>query len=271
MGRFHLLRVLVLIFAVGLLSWYARQGGNNPFAGTKTIRIASGENGYAIMCSAGKTPAKRIVTLFAPEKLSSSDIKLLMEDVTGEWNLITLCQTIDFNAFPNPPQSWTILSPQTTMIPVDNTEIPAEDAEASAINTEDSAEAYDNWPEPFFNTQAGAAGRFFWQIVYPLGDSVHAVLLTVDKTATLICGSSVLSGSSKNTRSQFKEKLDLLIIPSADAKTVMETREIFRPRFIAVIPPCDTSAKTHLKNIICADDSKNWEYKFKAKRGKLSF
>ncbi|MCL2689485.1 MAG: hypothetical protein FWE57_06525 [Chitinispirillia bacterium] len=302
MGRFHLLRVLVLIFAAGLLSWYARQGGNNPFAGTKTIRLAGNENGYALMCSAGKQPSKRIVTLFAPVPFSSSDNQLFIEELSGNWDLVTLSQSINFSALPRPPQSWTVLCSQSTQIFVDNIDnievsadstgvsiadfhsdykTPADSVELLADNAKTSAdsinssigsssvETYDGWPEPIFNNNAGARGRFFWQTVYPFSDSTHAVLLTVDRTTTLICGSSVLARSSKETRSQFKERLDLLIIPSADAKTVKEMREIFRPRFVAVMPPCDVSAKTHLQNVICADESENWEYLFKVKRGRL--
>ena len=246
------MRVFILIFAAALLSWYSRQGGNNPFAGTKTIRLAGDKSGYTLICGAGKTQAKRVVTLFAPVTLSSSDNKQFQEELSGEWDLVTLSQAINFHTFPHPPQSWTILSPQSTQISVDN------------VKT-----AYDNWPEPIFNTQAGMINRFFWQIVYPFSDNAHAVLLTVDKTTTLVCDSSVFAHSSIKTRSQFKEKLDLLIIPSADAQTVKEMREIFRPRFVAVMPPCGIPAGTNLQNIICAEDGESWEYRFKVKRGKL--
>jgi len=289
MGRFHLLRVFVLIFAAALLSWYARQEGNNPFAGTKTIRLAGSKSGYALMCSAGKTPAKRIITLFAPVTLLS-DNQLFQEELSGNWELVTLSQSINFSAFSHPPQSWTVLSQQPAQAAVDNVETSVrsiektidgneaasiDTVEISANNAEIPTDtgsittSYDSWPEPVFNTQAGITGRFFWQTVYPFNDSTNAVLLTVDKTSALICDSSVFSKSSKETRSQFKEKLDLLIIPTADVRTVKEMREIFRPRFVAVIPPCSVSAITHLQNVICVNNSESWEYKFKAKRGKL--
>jgi len=268
MGRFHWVRVFCLIFAAALLSWYARQGGNNPFAGTKTIRLAGGESGYTLMCSAGRDPAKRIVTLFAPVKLSSSDTQLLREEISGEWELITLSQTINFDAFPRPPRLWTVLSQQPAQAYVNNVEISADSIEIPVADSS-SITSYNDWPEPIFNTQAGTAGRMFWQTVYPFGDSIRAVLLTVDKTTTLVCDSSVFTKSSKETRSQFKEKLDLLIIPSASYETAKQMREIFRPRFVAVIPPCSVSAETHSQNIICVNGGESWEYRFKTKSGRF--
>ena len=191
MGRFHLLRVLFLILAAALLSWYSRQGANNPFAGTKTIRLAGSESGCALVYTEGKSA----ITLLT---FSSSGNKIFQNEIDGK-----------------------------------------------------------------------ISGRVFLQTVYPFSDSVHAVLLTVGKTAALVCDSSVFARNSKEARSQFKEKLDLLIIPSANYETVKETRNIFRPRFVAVIPPCNVPATAHSQNIICVQGGKNWEYRFKISNGRF--
>jgi len=246
MGRFHILRVAALIFAAALLSWYSRQGINNPFAGTKIIQITGSAGEYGLALSAGKPP-KQLITLFVPKNLPS-DNPALQEKTKDRWELITLGQDIDFSAFAAPPQLWTVLGQGD-----------AEKTCSTALG----------WPQPHKSAQAGTSGRIVWKTVYPFSDSASAVLLTVDKTTTLICDSFIYDYLSKDVHSQFKEKLDLLIIPPADAETVKKTRELFRPRLLAVIPPCGAPAAPYSRNIICAESKERWDYRFKIRNGRL--
>jgi hypothetical protein len=190
-GRWHKVRIVMLILGAAFLSWYSRQGANNPFAATKTLWLKGNESGCALVYTEGKS-ALTLLTF------SSSGNKIFQNEIDGK-----------------------------------------------------------------------ISDRVLWQTVYPFSDSIHAILLTVDKTTALVCDSSVFSRSSKEARSQFKEKLDLLIIPSASGKTVKEMREIFRPRFAAVIPPCGVLAEARPQNIICIQGGESWEYGFKIRNGKL--
>lgn len=213
------------------------------------MQIAASAGNYGLILSSGKPP-NQITTLFLPERLSSDNLTL-REKIKDEWELITLGQEIDFSAFTVPPKNWTILG-----IPDQN-------------HIDKPCSTVLGWPLPHKSMQAGTSGRIIWKTVYPFNDTVRSVLITVDKTTTLVCDSSVFAYNSKNTRSPLKERVDLLIIPPANFETINEMREMFRPRFLTVIPPCGGPDTAYPKNIICVECEDNWDYQFKIKSGKF--
>jgi hypothetical protein len=105
------------------------------------------------------------------------------------------------------------------------------------------------------------------KIIYPFADSIKAVLLMFGEATALLCDSSVFAPRSEGERSPFWERLDLVVIPPASEEMVLLVREQFRPRFLAVIPPCTAPPA---QNIICGDDSSDgFRYDFEIKNGKL--
>jgi hypothetical protein len=108
-----------------------------------------------------------------------------------------------------------------------------------------------------------------WQSVYPFGDDLRAVLLTVWGASALVCDSAVFEWRPDGARSQFWEKLDLLVVPSAGREEILTVRELFRPRLLAVIPPCD--GVPPMPNIICGQgEDGGFRYDFGVRRGRLA-
>jgi hypothetical protein len=64
----------------------------------------------------------------------------------------------------------------------------------------------------------------------------------------------------------FWERLDLLVVPSAGEQATLAVREQFRPRLLAVIPPCDSVPS--IQNIICKGENGGERYDFEVRKGK---
>jgi len=104
--------------------------------------------------------------------------------------------------------------------------------------------------------------------IRPFADSVTAVLLTFAKSDILICDSSAFGQRPAGVRSSFWEKAELLIIPPASETEIMEVRNRFRPRLLAVIPPCNMQST---QNVICSETGAGgaFRYDFEIRRGIL--
>ena len=106
-------------------------------------------------------------------------------------------------------------------------------------------------------------GAVTWKTVYPFADSAAAVLLTLGRSSALICDSTVFAPRPDDDAPQprFREKLDLLVIPPAAENDAIAVRNKFRPRLIAVMPPCATPPT---QNIICGpvDENGGFRYNF---------
>jgi len=114
-------------------------------------------------------------------------------------------------------------------------------------------------PPPDSLPPASPTGAFAWKTVYPFADSAAAVLLTLGRSSALICDSAVFNPRPDDAQPQFREKLDLLIIPPAAENDAIAARNLFRPRLIAVMPPCDAPPT---QNIICGPVDENGEFKY---------
>jgi hypothetical protein len=112
----------------------------------------------------------------------------------------------------------------------------------------------------------GEAGGF--KDAYPFGDSARATLLTFGHANILACDSAIFAPRRNAALPQFREKLELLIIPSAGEEDILRIRNLFRPRLTAVIPPCNA---VPAPNVICgaAGPDGAFRYDFSVKSGKL--
>ena len=121
----------------------------------------------------------------------------------------------------------------------------------------------DDWYEDKRNSSDGG-GTF--QDIHPFADSVRAVLLTFAKSDILICDSSVLDERPAGARSPFWEKVELLLIPPANEAEILKVRDRFRPRLLAVVPPCNIRSA---QNVICGEAGANgaFRYDFEIRRG----
>jgi hypothetical protein len=105
---------------------------------------------------------------------------------------------------------------------------------------------------------------------YPFGDNVRATLLTFGRAAILVCDSAIFAPHQNAVLPQFREKLELLIIPSAGEEDILRIRNLFRPRLTAVIPPCNAVSAP---NVICETTGRadgGFYYSFVVKSGKLN-
>jgi hypothetical protein len=128
-----------------------------------------------------------------------------------------------------------------------------------------SSDGAGQWYE---DKRSASDGGGVFHDIYPFADSVRAVLLKFAKSDILICDSSVFSPRPAGTRSHFWEKSDLLLIPPASEAEIMEVRTRFRPRMLAVVPPCNMRST---QNVICSETGANgaFRYDFEIKRGVL--
>jgi len=189
-GRWHVVRVFLLVAGAAFLGWYGRQGVNNPFAGARTVSVSGyAGGGCAVTCVMGRDTAR----------LSAA---------------------------------------------------------AGAI------------PPPDSLPPGSPTGAVAWKTVYPFADSAAAVLLTMGKSSVMICDSAAAAPRPDAAPPQFREKLDLLIIPPASEKDALAARNRFRPRLMAVIPPC---VAPPTQNIICGpvDENGGFKYNFIIRGGKL--
>lgn len=184
-----------------LITWYARQGVNNPFAVVRSIRVYGdvGGSGYAVAALAAE---------FKKEAAAVGEVT-----VSG-WALGGL---------------------------------PAE------------------------------SGGADWRAVYPFADSVKAVLLTYGGMTALICDTAVYAPSRDSATAvapQFHEKLDILTVPPSTKEDLLNLRNRFRPRFVAVAVACADS-QTHgpAPNILCAAVGENGRFghNFSLRNGKAVF
>jgi hypothetical protein len=195
-GLWYLIRLFLLFSATIFLTWYAKQGVNNPFAAIRSIRVYGDGDGYAVAAVAAK---------FRKESAVLSEVA-----VSG-----------------------------------------------GAVGVPRSADS---------------SGVAVWKEVYPFADGdsggAKAALLTYGGATALVCGSSVYGQTAGGVSTQFREKLDLLIVPPAGGAELLGARDRFRPRFAVAAPPC-TSAPA--RNILCAkpDEKGRWSYTFTVKVGKL--
>jgi len=123
----------------------------------------------------------------------------------------------------------------------------------------------DEWYEDKRNSSDGGGTI---HDIYPFADSVRAVLLKFAKADILICDSSVFDPRPAGTRSPFWEKVELLLIPPANEAEILEVRDRFRPRLLAVIPPCNMRST---QNVICSEAGAGgaFRYDFEIRRGVL--
>jgi hypothetical protein len=103
-----------------------------------------------------------------------------------------------------------------------------------------------------------------WESVYPFGDDIRAILLTVRGATALLCDSTIFKERPDGARSRFWENLDLLVVPSADRGKILPVRTQCRPRLRAIIPPCDDMPP--IPNIICREEG---VHDFEVKRGRF--
>jgi hypothetical protein len=123
----------------------------------------------------------------------------------------------------------------------------------------------DEWYEDKRNSSDGGGTI---NDIYPFADSVRAVLLTFAKSDILICDSSIFAPRPAGARSHFWEKVELLLIPPASEAEILDVRDRFRPRLLAVLPPCNMRST---QNVICSETGADgaFRYDFEIKRGVL--
>lgn len=229
------MRIAVLLLITAGLSWYSHQGANNPFALKNELVIKGKYSSYLLRYTRGNRK-HRITSLIIPVPLNDSS---LIDGDDKEWDLITLGNVkITPEMFSTAPQTWTVMKSSPAL---------------------ERTETKNGWPQPHTGNQANSKGQIIARTVSPFSDETKALLLELGTQSALVCDSAIFL-YDENNRTPFHEKVDLLVIPPASQETIQTVRTCFRPRFLAVIPPCPLQDTT--QNIICSQDS-NWSYRFK--------
>ncbi len=121
---------------------------------------------------------------------------------------------------------------------------------------------------------ADSPGAAVWKAAYPFADDVgtRAILLVYGGMTAMICDTAffaTLRGGGA-VSPQFREKLDILVVPPSDGGELLEARNRFRPRFVITAPPCVSAPA---RNILCVQPDKigRWSCDFSVRGGKLGY
>ncbi|NLG19357.1 MAG: hypothetical protein GX556_18700 [Fibrobacter sp.] len=221
MGKGYLLKIIFLICGTIFLTWYSRQGSNNPFKSQNKIEVLSSGKSLLIGYFRAEKNKTRL-TVAAPFNLSGIEEILKRAD---SWELISGPAPIDSACCNRPPEEWSIIgsSFDTTARPV-------------------------NWPVPSTGMQA-RTGDCQVEYVNPFSDNRQILSIKFRETLCLLAdGSSFHCNQSETT--PLREKSELMIIYNTEFMKAEEIRRCFRPRYMIFSGDCDGKENIY-ENVIC--------------------
>ncbi|MBD3346923.1 MAG: hypothetical protein GF401_17860 [Chitinivibrionales bacterium] len=228
-SRRSLLRIVVIVTIVVLLTWYAKQGRNNPFIFEKKCILAG--NSSVTWLALVRSPDYATIL---PLSVSSG-----AEGVQFPFDSISLVTLPSFSpslskVTPEPVQQITL-----------------------GIDTIEPEGASDNSPTFATSRYTLDSGG---KIRVVAGDNnVPGLLAELDKITFLICDSR-FGVSDSIMLPVLKESIDILIISRAEDMEIRSLRNHFRPRKVIALPPGSYRKSSGEKSNIISPDSKHFYY-----------
>ncbi len=223
LGRVYWFRIFFTLFLFLLLSWYIRQGKNNPFSSPVRVCVGGASDSWYIHCFKSEKRVERDDLLFlATEPLYTNHAAAALH-FPKTATLVTLTKkNIPHNRFVAPPENWIVL----------NKPLPADSNIATPAT----------WPEPeYLNAIAGGIREATLYYIHPFSEPSEDIYLEYHAIKIAVIN-SMPSRPEALRESPFKEKIDVVILNAA--APVLTVRETLRPRFIIVLPRAHTVAAT---------------------------
>ena len=230
-GGSYYTRIIFLLFLIITLTWYAKQGYNNPFASRLHFQlVGSGGNTY-LHCFRKVKKKKTDSFLLLLPNFNSHSQKSSPINFPETGTLITTETRKDiYSNFKTPPAHWVILD--------------------TSLSNDTLPELPQTWPKPAFTNTIAGIKDISVNLVYPFDDTQKAVSLEYNKIKSiLINNNQLLLDTTKE--SFFKEKFDIAIINTPSELSILKIREILRPRYLIVLPSVNTDEERQsFSNII---------------------
>jgi hypothetical protein len=193
---------MVLFIAMVLLTWYGKQGSNNPFTPLQRVLVI-GHQGHAslfIQRTSGKK--KHLLAIMDDSSALFPDSIL---KIPQQWDLISPSTDIDTTGLHPPPRTWMVFDTSKKTAPINHWPV----------------------PQPF---KQQTFENYRTAEVFPFNDERSALQITFKKSSVLLIDGAAAGCSAADT-TYLKEKIDLLVITNTDSATTTLCRSLFRPKF----------------------------------------
>ncbi|MBD3390897.1 MAG: hypothetical protein GF418_02535 [Chitinivibrionales bacterium] len=216
LGTGHVVRLLMLVVIVLGLTWYSRQGRNNPFAREPYIEIGANAGWCFLRCATRNAPdARESIVLL--HRLAADTVSRYGPS-PRTWTLFTYGIPAGLDAyFTVPPVAWFVFDP------------PDETGTAPGASGDD-------WPRPVpAGRQVTAGGADFSRVAaFGIPGQIASVDFAALKAA-IVTAADFPPDSIKG--SSFKETFDIVVCVGTTARQTRHIRNLLRPKHVIVLPP----------------------------------
>jgi len=240
-GTGHWIRVLFFFFLIIVITWYARQGYNNPFAFRPQVNLIRSKDYIYIRCF------KKL------KKRETDSFLLLLSNFTIKNQIKpsdTFPETVTFitpdvrndiyNSFAAPPSNFIILD--------------------TSLANDTIHGLPDEWPRPSFTNDMAGIKDIALHYLYPFDDSLKAIYLEYNDIKVLLFNDTQMTVDTIK-ESFLKEKIDVVIINTTSEIPVLKLRELLRPRYLIVLPAVKTGEDIRSISNIIRPQSSDFCYK----------
>ena len=187
-----------------MLTWYGKQGLNNPFSPQSSIFVY-GNNKNCTFIHKQKKIRQNTATVLIPSLWS--DCLPLKHLLPENWHCISKKAIINKNCFSTVPKSWKVFD---TCISIPNEK--------------------SHWPAPIPYLK-NETDDMKIKRVFPFNDNRAVRLITISSVKILLID-GLYCVCSKSDVTKFHEKIELLILINATDTLSLNCRSVFRPRFM---------------------------------------
>lgn len=243
----------MLIAATAALTWYGRQGTNNPFARPHHVYV-SGDSSWVFIKMSRQNDAGRpaFILLFARQSSTPAGRRIRIE---SPWVLLTTAYIGGLDTcFTAPPSCWHILHHHS--------------ASDTAVHI-----GAGGWPEPLVTNGEFSDGGVQCAFVPVFGDEKKQLALTYGDMKLIIADAAALPTGAV-ARSRFLEAFDIAVATGCGEEEAVRIRELLRPAsIIAVGTPNRAAPAASRENIFFSpegtfsyDCTKDWRGRIRCRQ-----
>lgn len=237
---YQAIKVIMLLALTAALTWYIRQGKNNPFE--KPNHILIGGDAYA--CYLALPSDTTLVAVVSPEN------------------------KLDVNAVA-PHGPWTLLSNSLSVMTPSRTDIVPPVEWRLWEQTESKLEYPPGWPHPTSMKPSELRGNITIRKVNDPTLTVPIYEIIARDLICLVVDSRTMNMDTSEI-SPFRERIDIVISTNTTDSSVLALRNHFRPRYCIALPPNSFTLRgPEYRNILCPS-SDTIRFEFTAKNNTVA-
>ncbi len=229
-----------MLIITALVTWYAKQQYNNPFAPRPCIEISGrGNKAIYIHCFTKIGDKKQTILVFLlpiPGTHSKNDLPVTIPQTEM---LVTINKPENISEYIKvPPAYWCILK------------------EKSLNGSEDTTVLLpEKWPTPAYTNNITVMKRLTVGYVYPFSDTIPTIHLSYSGIEIMFLTNTKFLNSEPDTNKLklFREKFDIVITPLFTEQALTELRKIIRPQYFINFVTRGKKKKPALSNVIQAN------------------